>query len=99
MARNRIRIHKEGYRIIVLVFIILAGINVGIHYLWPESVILRWVMLGGSLLFFAFILLFFRTPARKIEPDPLRIYAPADGKVVVIEETFEKETFKDIRLQ
>lgn len=99
MARNRIRIHKEGYRIIILVFIILAGINVAIHYLWPESIVLRWVFLACSILFFAFILLFFRTPSRKLEPDPLRIYAPADGKVVVIEETFEKEYFKDIRLQ
>ncbi len=99
MAHNRIRIHKEGYRIIILVFIILAGINIAIHFLWPESAVLRWIILALSLLFFAFILLFFRTPARKLEPNPLLIYAPADGKVVVIEETFEKEYFKDIRLQ
>src|SRR5512133_1392055 len=99
MARNRIRIHKEGYRIIILVFIILTGINIGIHLIWPESAVLRWIILACSLLFFAFILLFFRTPARKLEPNPLLIYAPADGKVVVIEETFEKEYFKDIRLQ
>jgi phosphatidylserine decarboxylase len=99
MARNRIRIHKEGYRIIILVFIILAGINLGIHFLWPEIAVLRWIILALSVLFFAFILLFFRTPARKLEPNPLLIYAPADGKVVVIEETFEKEYFKDIRLQ
>jgi phosphatidylserine decarboxylase len=99
MARNRIRIHKEGYRIIILVFIILTGINIGIHFLWPESSVLRWTILALSLLFFAFILLFFRTPARKLEPNPLLIYAPADGKVVVIEETLEKEYFNDIRLQ
>lgn len=99
MARNRIRIHKEGYRIIILVFIILAGINIAIHFLWPDSAVLHWIILALSVLFFAFILLFFRTPARKLEPDPLLIYAPADGKVVVIEETFEKEYFKDIRLQ
>ncbi len=99
MGRNRIRIHKEGYRIIILVFIILAGINIGIHFLWPDTAVLRWIILALSVLFFAFILLFFRTPARKLEPNPLLIYAPADGKVVVIEETFEKEYFKDIRLQ
>lgn len=99
MARNRIRIHKEGYRIIILVFFILAAINIAIHFLWPESAILRWIILALSLLFFAFILMFFRAPARRLEPDPLMIYAPADGKVVVIEETFEKEYFKDIRLQ
>lgn len=99
MARNRIRIHKEGYRIIILVFFILAAINIATHFLWPESAVLRWIILALSLLFFAFILMFFRAPARRLEPDPLMIFAPADGKVVVIEETFEKEYFKDIRLQ
>jgi phosphatidylserine decarboxylase len=52
-----------------------------------------------SLFFFAFIVLFFRTPARHVEPDPLLIYAPADGKIVVMEETFENEYFMDERLQ
>jgi phosphatidylserine decarboxylase len=99
MARSRIRIHREGYRIIIVAFIILAGINIAVFYLWPEITVLRWALLAGSILLFAFLLLFFRTPARKLEPDPLIIYAPADGKVVVIEETFEKEYFKDIRLQ
>jgi len=92
-------IHKEGYRIIILVFIILAGVNIAAHYFWTDIVFLRWLMLAGSLLFFAFILFFFRKPERKLVPDPLLIYAPADGKVVVMEETFEKEYFKDIRLQ
>ncbi len=50
-------------------------------------------------MFFIFILFFFRLPARNLEPDPELIYAPADGKVVVIEETVEKEYFKDTRLQ
>jgi phosphatidylserine decarboxylase len=57
------------------------------------------VLLAGSVLLFAFILYFFRMPARHVEPNPLLIYAPADGKVVVIEETTEKEYFKDTRLQ
>ena len=38
-------------------------------------------------------------PARSLKPDPGLIYAPADGKVVVIEETMENEYFKDMRLQ
>ena len=92
-------IHKEGYRIIILVFIVLAGVNIASHFLWPDGNILRWILLAGSLLFFGFILYFFRIPSRKLDPDPLLIYAPADGKVVVIEETFEKEYFRDMRLQ
>jgi phosphatidylserine decarboxylase len=50
-------------------------------------------------MFYVFILFFFRYPSRKLEPDHGLIYAPADGKVVVIEETIEKEYFKDKRLQ
>ena len=46
-----------------------------------------------------FFYFFFRLPTRYLEPDPGLIYAPADGKVVVIEETEEKEYFKDMRLQ
>jgi phosphatidylserine decarboxylase len=99
MGRNRFRIHREGFRIIILVFIILVTVNIGAHYFWPVNFILRWILLTGSLLFFAFILFFFRIPARRLDPNPLLIYAPADGKVVVIEETFEKEYFRDMRLQ
>jgi len=50
-------------------------------------------------LLYLFVLFFFRFPERHLEPDPGLIYAPADGKVVVIEETVEKEYFKDTRLQ
>lgn len=99
MGRNRFRIHREGFRIIILVFIILVTVNIAAHYFWPGNFILRWILLTGSLLFFAFILFFFRIPARRLDPNPLLIYAPADGKVVVIEETFEKEYFKEMRLQ
>jgi len=48
---------------------------------------------------YVFLLFFFRLPTRRIEPDPGLIYAPADGRVVVIEETEEKEYFMDVRLQ
>jgi phosphatidylserine decarboxylase len=45
------------------------------------------------------LLYFFRLPERKFEPSAGVVYAPADGKVVVIEEAEEKEYFKDKRLQ
>lgn len=96
---RKITIHKEGYRIIISVFALLVAINVAGHLIWPDILLLHWGLLVGSVLFFAFILYFFRTPVRQVEPNPLLIYAPADGKVVVIEETFEKEYFKDTRLQ
>jgi len=43
--------------------------------------------------------MFFRMPEREVEPDPVLVYSPADGEVVVIEETFENEYFRDNRLQ
>jgi len=99
MADRKIKIHREGYRIILGVLILLTAINVAVRLLWPGLNALQIVLLAGSVLLFAFILYFFRMPARHVEPNPLLIYAPADGKVVVIEETMEKEYFKDTRLQ
>ncbi len=60
---------------------------------------MRWSFITASSLLYIFILFFFRLPSRTLEPDPGLIYAPADGKVVVIEETEEKEYFRDTRLQ
>lgn len=57
------------------------------------------VVLTVSLLFFAFLLYFFRAPVRVAEPDELAVYSPADGKIVVIEKTTEKEYLKEPRLQ
>jgi phosphatidylserine decarboxylase len=59
----------------------------------------KWTFVILSFLLYIFILFFFRLPARNLDPDPGLIYSPADGKVVVIEETVEKEYFKDTRLQ
>jgi phosphatidylserine decarboxylase len=92
-------IHKEGYKIIAIVFLFLAILNIVAAFKWPDIELLKWLLLVASFLFFLFIVMFFRRPYREIEPDPLLVYAPADGKVVVIEETFEKEYFKDTRLQ
>jgi phosphatidylserine decarboxylase len=92
-------IHKEGYKIIAIVFLFLAILNIVAAFKWPDIELLKWLLLVASFLFFLFIVMFFRRPDRELEPDPLLVYAPADGKVVVIEETFEKEYFKDKRLQ
>jgi phosphatidylserine decarboxylase len=99
MAVRKIKIHREGYRIILGVIVLLVGLNVAAWLLWPGPTLAHYGGLAASLLFLVFIVMFFRTPARLVEPDPLLIYAPADGKVVVIEEIFEKEFFRDYRLQ
>ena len=95
----RIHIHKEGYKILVFGFITLLILNIIVNVIWIDKELLRWVFIVCSLIFYVFILFFFRLPVRTLQPDPGLIYAPADGKVVVIEETLENEYFKDMRLQ
>jgi len=92
-------IHKEGYKILIAGFIILLIINLLVGIFVADKILVRWLVLIFSLALYVFILFFFRLPVRDIEPDPGLVYAPADGKVVVIEEAEEKEYFRDMRLQ
>jgi len=90
--------HKEGHKIILA-----ATFFVGVGILVIDKFItLDWLnkSLAIVLLFFYIIILqFFRNPKRSTTLDNNHIIAPVDGKVVVIEEVFEKEYFKDKRLQ
>ncbi|MFA5818514.1 MAG: phosphatidylserine decarboxylase family protein [Bacteroidales bacterium] len=95
----RIHIHKEGYKILVFGFMALLILNIIVNVIWVDMELVRWAFIICSFMFYIFILFFFRLPARTMQPDPGLIYAPADGKVVVIEETLENEYFKDMRLQ
>jgi len=92
-------IHREGYKILIFGFLILLISNILIAILLPDRTILKWVLGLGSFSLYIFLLFFFRWPERQLEPDPGLVYSPADGKVVVIEETIEREYFKDQRLQ
>lgn len=92
-------IHKEGYKILGFGFLILVLLNIVVNIVWADIDLLKWAFFICSLLLYVFLLFFFRLPVRSLEADPGLIYAPADGKLVVIEETFEKEYFKDTRLQ
>ena len=91
-------IHKEGRLIVTGIFLILVFMNATTFLLLDHPVI-NYSFLGISLLIFIFILRFFRNPRRKAPADPAMIYSPADGKVVVVEETEESEYFKDRRIQ
>jgi len=93
------RIHKEGYKILALGFILLLALNIVVNIIWTDITLLRWGFVFCSSMLYIFLLFFFRLPTRHLEADPGLIYAPADGKVVVIEETMENEYFKDLRLQ
>ncbi len=92
-------IHKEGYKILGFGFLTLVILNFVVNVIWIDKELVRWAFIICSFMLYIFLLFFFRLPTRSLEADPGLIYAPADGKVVVIEETFEKEYFNEIRLQ
>ena len=90
-------IHKEGISILIKLLIGLSIVCLGIFY-WIPSIYTGALVI--SLILFLLVLQFFRNPNRQIlSPSDNKIYAPADGKVVVIEESIENEYFKDKRLQ
>lgn len=92
-------IHKEGRVLLFVLLLILFALNWSIRYFWPEQTILQDVGLGLSIIFYLLILQFFRSPVFGIEENERYVLAPADGKVVVIEETTETEYLKDRRIQ
>lgn len=92
-------LHREGYRILIRIFLILAALNTALILFTPVNQLIRIIISVLSVLSFSFVVIFFRLPRRDILPDNSVILSPADGEVVVIEEVFEKEYFRDKRLQ
>lgn len=83
------RIHKEGYSTILVVFIFTLAVAAGLYF-WMEW--LGFTMLGVCVFMTLFTMRFFRVPNRQAEPiNKDIIYSPCDGKVVAIEEVYEKE--------
>lgn len=90
--------HKEGHKIILFTAIFLIAVNT-MTYLFVNTYWVKFSILAISIVIFLLILQFFRNPKRLIQMNNVEVLAPVDGKVVVIEEVFEKEYFKDKRLQ
>lgn len=90
--------HKEGHKIILItLFIVVAAIftiDAFVSVEWLRNTLMLLV-----LAFFILILQFFRNPKRHTHANEKQALSPVDGKVVVIEEVFEKEVFNDKRLQ
>ncbi len=91
-------IHKEGYRIILVTVLLLAALNIVFALLLGTGWFF-YVLNTASILFIIFILRFFRNPARRSHDQPGIVFAPADGKVVVVEETTEHEYFAERKIQ
>jgi phosphatidylserine decarboxylase len=92
-------LHREGKSLLISSLLIVLVINGLVAYFFPENVYLRESIVVITSLFYLIILQFFRVPARHTEINPNHIIAPADGKVVVIEEVEEPEYFKGKRKQ
>ncbi|HRG23352.1 MAG TPA: phosphatidylserine decarboxylase family protein [Chitinophagaceae bacterium] len=93
-------IHKEGYKTIAIATSVFAAINLASFYFisagMPVVSLLLFIVTLGLLLF---LISFFRIPNRQLTIQDNAIVAPADGKVVVIEEVQADEYFNDRRIQ
>jgi phosphatidylserine decarboxylase len=93
-------IHREGYRSIAIGTIIFVFINtITFNFLSPSFPLLSWLVFFVTLFLLLFLISFFRIPNRTLTINDGQIIAPADGKVVVIEETVDEEYFQEKRLQ
>ena len=93
-------IHREGYKSIAIGALIFGAINLIYFYFLSATLPwLGWVIFFATLFLLLFLISFFRIPTRNLTIHGNSIVAPADGKVVVIEETVDTEYFKDKRLQ
>ena len=90
--------HKEGYQIIIISLLITSGLIISLEKSMNNDE-LKFFLELLCFKFFILILQFFRNPKRKVEPNNKSILAPADGKIVIIKEVFEKEFYKKKRLQ
>ena len=90
--------HKEGHKIIIITFVIIVGCVL----LVDNFVNISWLQTSLFVVLLAFLIIilqFFRNPKRNTVLNNKQVISPVDGKVVVIEEVFEKEYFKEKRLQ
>jgi phosphatidylserine decarboxylase len=93
------RIHKEGKLLLIVMLVVFIGINITVFYLFPGSPFLQNVVIVISVILYLLILQFFRDPAVISTTNEKHVLAPADGKVVAIEDTFEPEYFNQQRKQ
>lgn len=91
-------IHREGFKIILFTTLILFALNLVVYQFLGDGVVFA-ILMVLSVIFYFLIVQFFRNPQRNTPMNDNNIIAPADGKVVVIEEVEEPEFFKDKRKQ
>jgi len=93
------KIHKEGTVSIIIAFFIAVVSSLAISYFTEISLFLKGLILLFSILFWIFVLYFFRVPSIETKKDENAIVSPADGTIVQIIEEVETEYFNDKRIQ
>ncbi|MBH70747.1 MAG: phosphatidylserine decarboxylase family protein [Flavobacteriales bacterium] len=100
------KIHKEGYKILKNEILVYFSVNILIliylNFQAKEQILFSEIFIKTGLFFLPIILFslfFFRIPKRNFDQHKNKIYAPCDGKVVVIEKTEEKEFYKENKIQ
>jgi phosphatidylserine decarboxylase len=91
--------HKEGYTSLAITVLFIFVVNALISFYFPDAHVVKWIVYVLSFLLFITIVQFFRSPILHISKNESQVLCPADGKVVVIEETDEPEFLKDRRIQ
>lgn len=91
-------IHREGRTILFVLLIVLFALNWAVYYFFPQPIIQNSVIVF-SIGFYLLILQFFRIPVFEVQKNEKQVLSPADGKVVVIEETEETEYLNSKRKQ
>jgi phosphatidylserine decarboxylase len=92
------KIHKEGHKVIPWALIILAVIDI----IALSLLSINWIfysVIALSVISAIIIIFFFRVPDRQIKKNRLHILAPADGEIVEILNEYEKDYFKEERIQ
>ncbi|MCO5280899.1 MAG: phosphatidylserine decarboxylase family protein [Chitinophagales bacterium] len=96
--KKKIKIHKEGHKTLLFTGLVLLAVNLSAALIFQNE-ITYWIAGSFSVVILIAFAYFFRMPYRELVIEDNKIIAPADGKIVVVEEVDEKEYFKDKRIQ
>ncbi|MBR0073072.1 MAG: phosphatidylserine decarboxylase family protein [Bacteroidales bacterium] len=87
-------LHKEGRKIVLIIFLAIVLVAVLMHFTIEVWNVFDYIVIGVLVIAALLFASFFRIPKRIFTTDDKQIVAPADGRVVVIEEIYEKEFLK-----
>lgn len=92
-------IHKEGRTLLFILLLVLFAVNALIAWFFPERVLTQQIVIVISIIVYVVVLQFFRSPNVQVLSNDNHILAPADGRIVTIEETEESEYLHERRKQ